>query len=113
METANRCDLRDYPHNHDHPGQDAGQLPRDRVFHHRHSGDQRAPPTTAIRTTPGKYRPLKSVCPTQDACGGVTPAMSAIPPPTAERALNNSNPKRILASLLMATLYCPHQVDPR
>src|SRR5664279_4094948 len=65
--TANRCDLRDYPHSHDHPGQDAGQLPRDRVFHHRHSGDQRAATHNGHKNHAGKIQTTK-VCVRNPGC---------------------------------------------
>jgi hypothetical protein len=42
MESANGCNLSDYPEQHDQPGQQAAQLPTGRAFHHRQRCKQRA-----------------------------------------------------------------------
>jgi hypothetical protein len=54
METTNRGNLPDYPQEHDHPGQNAGQLPPVGTLHHRQGADQGAPSNNSHENDTGK-----------------------------------------------------------
>src|SRR5674476_904269 len=54
METTNRGNLPDYPQEHDHPGQNAGQLPPVGTLHHRQGADQGAASNNSHENDTGK-----------------------------------------------------------